>query len=82
MISAPLEELLPRLTESERAKLDPANVAVARLAETRLVFIVHESNPIRSLTIAQPMLLVTLGKPAGRIARVIAASQKAAATAP
>lgn len=53
MISAPLEELLPRLTEQERARLDPANVTVSSLAETRLAFIVHESNPVRTLTIAQ-----------------------------
>ncbi|MBX7184246.1 MAG: substrate-binding domain-containing protein [Vicinamibacteria bacterium] len=175
MISAPLEELLPRLTEPERKALDPRKVTVSKLAETRLVFIVHESNPVKSLTIAQvsdlftgvvtnwkdvggpdlpveivsnqfssgqravleekvtggknvvttaklvvndplipgivrqlkggfghsgarndlrgvavvktdreiaqPMSLVTLGKPAGRVARVIAASQKAAAAA-
>jgi len=175
MISAPLDELLPRLSEPERKAVDPKAVTVSTLAETRLVFIVHESNPVKSLTIAQlsdlftgvvtnwkevggpdlpveivsnqfssgqravleekvtggkkvvataklvvndplipgivrqlrgglghsgakndlkgvailktdkvvsqPMLLVTVGKPAGRIAKVIAASQKAAAAA-
>ncbi len=175
MISAPFDELLPRLTEPERKTLDPSAVTVSNLAETRLVFIVHESNPVKSLTIAQlsdlftgvvtnwkdvggpdlpvevvsnqfssgqravleekvtggkkvvataklvvndplipgivrqlkgglghsgakndlrgvvmvktdkavaqPMLLVTIGKPAGRIAKVIAASRKAAAAA-
>lgn len=53
MISAPLEELLPRLTGPEREALDPKRLTVVNLAETRLVFIVHESNPVRSLTIAQ-----------------------------
>jgi len=175
MISAPLDELLPRLTDAERKTLDPSAVTVSKLAETHIVFIVNESNPVKSLTIAQlsdlftcavtnwkqvggpdqpveivsnqfssgqravledkltggkkvtanaklvvndplipsivrqlkgglghsglksdlkgvavlktdkeisqPLLLVTLGKPAGRIAKVIAASQKAAATA-
>lgn len=53
MISAPLEELLPRLSEQERAQFDPKGFFVSSLAETRLVFIVHESNPVKSLTIAQ-----------------------------
>ena len=53
MISAPLDELLPRLTEQERKTLDPSAVTVSTLAETQLVFIVHESNPVKSLTIAQ-----------------------------
>ncbi len=53
MISAPLEELLPRLTELERTQFDPKNLVVSSLVETKLVFIVHESNPIKSLSIAQ-----------------------------
>jgi phosphate transport system substrate-binding protein len=53
MISASLDELLPRLTDQERTTLDAKAVTVSKLAETRLVFIVHESNPVRSLTIAQ-----------------------------
>lgn len=53
MISAPLEELVPRLTDQERARLDPRDLVVSSLAETRLVFIVHESNPVKSLTVAQ-----------------------------
>lgn len=53
MISAPLDELLPRLSESERAKLSSSSVVVTELAETRLALIVHETNPVRSLSIAQ-----------------------------
>jgi phosphate transport system substrate-binding protein len=53
MISAPLEELVPRLTDQERARFDPKDLVVSSLAETRLVFIVHESNPVKSLTIVQ-----------------------------
>jgi phosphate transport system substrate-binding protein len=53
MISAPLDELRPRLNEAERKTLDPSAVTVSKLSETRLVFIVHESNPVKKLTIAQ-----------------------------
>ncbi len=53
MISAPLEELLPRLSEQERAQFDPKSLVISALPETRLVFIVHESNPVKTLTIAQ-----------------------------
>jgi phosphate transport system substrate-binding protein len=53
MISAPLDELLPRLTEQERKQLNPETLTVSALAETRLIFIVHDSNPVKTLTIAQ-----------------------------
>jgi len=59
MISAPLDELLPRLSDAERARLDPATLTVSSLPETRLIFIVNESNPVRKLTLAQVSDLFT-----------------------
>lgn len=59
MISATLDELIPRLTEAEKAQLDSANLTVSPLPETHLIFIVNEQNPVRNLTLAQVSDLFT-----------------------
>ena len=53
MLSASIEELLPRLSAAERHDLDARAFVVSPLAVSRLGFIVHPSNPLRQLTLKQ-----------------------------
>src|SRR5262245_52692279 len=51
MLSARLEEITSRMPAAERPKAEAADLVTTPLGETRLAFIVHPSNAVRTLPI-------------------------------
>jgi phosphate transport system substrate-binding protein len=53
MISAPLEEEVVKINAKQPGSLDPTKLTPHVVGETRVAFVVHPSNSVRSLTSAQ-----------------------------
>src|SRR5262249_50860781 len=53
MISSPLAEIAQKLNEKTPGAVDASTLREFKIGESRLVFVVHPGNPVRSLTLGQ-----------------------------
>ena len=53
MISSPLAEIAQKVNEKTPGAVDASGLREFKIGESRLVFIVHPTNPVKSLTLAQ-----------------------------